>query len=108
MKQTLKISAFSSTKEIIDKVKSGEIDLSYNKQHHEKHLLDTKLYNDYLGARKSKGLGRQSRLTIDFDHAQELVSRFAGKGIVTHPKRGFPGNRKMLILRSDRLLLIWR
>ena len=80
----------SSSINIVKKVHSGEIDLTSNKEHYEKHLLGTKQFDQHLENRIKKGYGKQSILTISYEETQRLINEFYGKGIVQSTKSGKP------------------
>lgn len=83
-----RIPRFSSTLEITNKVKNGEISLKLSKGHYEKHIEGTKAFEDYKKSREKRGWGMQGILDINEEKAQELISRFSGKGIVGYTKNG--------------------
>ncbi len=80
----------SSSINIVKKVRSGEIDLTSNKEHYEKHLLGTKQFNQHLENRIKRGYGKQSILTISYEETQRLINEFYGRGIVQSTKSGKP------------------
>lgn len=89
-KKQLKIPQFSSTLEIKQKVKSGEISLNVNHEHYEKHFKGTKQYEAYYKSRLKRGWGQQGRLTISEEEAQALVYKHHGTGIVLATGKGNP------------------
>lgn len=92
-KRTL-IPQFSASKEITEKIQTGELSSKYNLQHFEKHSKGTRQYDDYLQARIAKGFGPQGVLTISYDQAQALIDEFSGTGIVLGMKSGFPQSKE--------------
>lgn len=77
---------YSSTIEILGRVKNGEINLNLNHEHYEKHYKGTNQYNNYLESRKNRNWGPQNRLIISEIEAQELINKFHAKGIAKHGK----------------------
>lgn len=90
-KQDLKkIPVYSSSLEITRCVKSGELSLSLNQEHYEKHKIGTKQYDAYRLSRHERGWGTQSRLTITPEVAQKLIYEYTGRGIVRGTRSGKP------------------
>ena len=61
-------------------------------QQYQKHVRGTKQYIQYENARKKKGLGPQSVLTISQEEAQEIIEKKSGTGIIKTRKDGSPMN----------------
>lgn len=80
----------SSSINIVMKVRSGEINLKYNKDHYDKHIEGSKQFDQYYNTRKQKGFGKQGVLTIDYFDAQQLIYDFHGRGIVPSTASGQP------------------
>lgn len=78
------IPEYSSSIEILGRVKEGKINLTSNKQHYEKHVLGTNQYNAYLESRLKRNWGPQNRLVISEEEVQKIINDFAGKGIANH------------------------
>ena len=75
---------------ITAKVISGRYSLKLGKQQYDKHIRGTKEYVRYEEARKKKGLGPQSRLTISYEEAQKIIENQSGTGIIKTRRDGTP------------------
>lgn len=90
VRKRIALTQHSSAINIVKKVASGEINLTSNKEHFEKHFLGTKQFQAYLESRQKKGFGKQSMLTITYEESQKLINNFFGRGIVASTKSGKP------------------
>ncbi|NLS85761.1 MAG: hypothetical protein GXZ14_09255 [Ruminococcaceae bacterium] len=62
------------------RINKGEHKLGQSHQQYLKHVFDTPQFEQYQKSRLAKGQTTQSRLTISEDEAQQLISKYAGKG----------------------------
>lgn len=77
---------------ILEKVRNGEYKLKLGLQQYRKHVSGTKEYMVYEAARKKKGLGPQSKLTISYEEAQKIIEEKSGTGIIKCRRDGTPTN----------------
>lgn len=70
-----------NTREVIlQRVESGEYNLTLSTQQYLKHVEGTKQFDDYLNSRVSRGQSPQSRITISAVEVQDIITKKYGTG----------------------------
>ena len=74
------------------RINKGEYSLNLSEQQYLKHIKGTRQYEQYEASRSAKGKMPQGYLLISKEEAQEIIRRYAGKGIAKQTSGGGVSN----------------